>query len=513
MRLSRHQWIVLSVFALFFVAGLLSFRDYGLSSDEPMGLWFGYHAYGYLFLGRDVPQQPDWAFYGPAWHVFLAAVNELMGSLTGRTMWLTRHLLNFALFFSGVIALYWIAKRCAKNRTFALLATAFLMLSPRVFAQSFHNPKDMPAMIFFMFAILTMFLFVERRSWVMMVTHALCCAILISMRLFGLLVPVMTIGFLLYQGRKEPHRGVIIAALFALALCVLTIAVWPVLWSTNPLARFLEAVQGSARAGGGFYFGELVTSNPWHYIPVWIFITTPILYSVAFVVGCVVILRDSIRRGVERTDLVLLAWFFLPVAALMILRIGIFDEWRHVLFIYPAFLLIGMRGIEWVFSASRSVMVSRVLSGIIALNMLSTGYWMFTRHPFGYMYFSIPARFVEGKFEMDYWSLGSRAGLQWILDHDRTPIVKIYPSGRIARIAADTLPLNGWARIEWSNPDTADYILDNFRTNNYVPTMPADREIHTITVDGLPVVGIYRGPDTQGIYKPHEWLEDESPMP
>lgn len=514
--LSRYQWTILAVFAAFFLWGLLSFRDYGLSADEPMGLWFGYHTYGYLFLGRDVPQQPDWTFYGPAWHLFLAIVNELAGGTGGRAMWLLRHFLNFSLFFAGVIAFYCIAKRCVKDRRFALLATVFLMLSPRMFAHAFHNPKDMPAMVFFLFAILTMFLFLERRSLLMMIVHALCCALLISMRLFGLIVPMLTVMFVLHQGWEKRHHEMIAAGTYVLTLCALIIAVWPVLWSANPFARFLEAVHGSARTGGGFYFGQLITGTPWHYIPAWIFITTPILYSIAFVLGCAVVIRDVARRPIDalvkKTDLTLLVWFFLPLIALIVLRIGIFDEWRHVLFLYPALLLIGIRGVEWLFLNIHGRMTYAV-SAVIGLSLLTTGYWMVTRHPFEYMYFSIPTPFVQGKFEMDYWSLGSRAGLQWILDHDRTPIVKVYPSGRITRIAADTLPLNGWARIEWSDPDKADYILDNFRGNNYAPTIPLDREIHTITVDGLPVVGVYRGPDTQEIYKPHFWLEDQAPSP
>ncbi|NOS67473.1 MAG: hypothetical protein HOO67_03880 [Candidatus Peribacteraceae bacterium] len=496
----------------------MSFSDYGISSDEPMGLWFGYHTYGYLFLGLPVPQQPDWTFYGPAWQLMLAIANEVMGSLTGERLWLTRHFLNFGLFFAGTVVFYRIGKRCLKSEKFALLATVFLMLSPRIFAHSFHNPKDMPAMIFFLFAIASMFWFLERRSLIVMLLHTVLCAVLISMRMFGLIVPLLTLSFVILERNRRAIRD---AAIYGLLLCVMIITVWPVLWSVNPLVRFSEALGDTAgRPGGGLYFGELVTGNPWHYIPVWIFITTPILYSCAFAIGCGAVIRDVIARPLQalhaKTDLTLLAWFFVPLAALIILRIGIFDEWRHVLFLYPAFLLIGMRGIEWLFGwmgARRMVIGSRALAGVITVSLLWTGYWMFTRHPYEYMYFSVPSRFVEGKFEMDYWSLGSRDALQWILNHDRTPVVKVYPSGRIARIAADTLPLNGWARIEWSDPDKADYIIDNFRGNNYVPTMPTDREIHIIKIDGLPIVGIYKGPDTQGIYKPHLWLEDQVPMP
>ena len=96
-----YRLLVFFVFGGFFLAGLLSFRDYGLSADEPMGLWFGYHTYGYLFLGKPVPTLPDWTFYGPAWQLFLAAANELAGGTGGEAMWLLRHFLNFTLFFGG----------------------------------------------------------------------------------------------------------------------------------------------------------------------------------------------------------------------------------------------------------------------------------------------------------------------------------------------------------------------------------------------------------------------------
>lgn len=504
---------------------MLAFRDYGISADEPMGLWFGYHTYGYLFMGQPVPPFPDWTFYGPAWHLFLAAANQMVGGPDGRMLWLLRHFLNFTLFFVGIMAFYSIARQCLRNEKFALLASVFLMLSPRIFAHSFHNPKDMPAMVFFVFAVWTMLLFLRHRSVVTMILHALCCAVLISMRMFGLIIPLLTVSFLLCDA--IPHgkgnariAGIKDAAIYGILLCVLIVAIWPVLWDANPLARFLEALLNSgSRTGGGFYFGRQISGNPWHYLPVWMAITTPLLYSAAFLTGCCVMTHDLVRAPLrtlqEKTDLVLLVWFFLPTAVLIVLHIGIFDEWRHVLFIYPAFLLIGMRGIERLFEVvdrwhlRNARMRAQILSAVIATSLTLTGYWMVTRHPYQYMYFSIPSRFVRGNFDLDYWNLGARESLQWILDHDRTPVIKVYPSARIARIASDLLPLNGWARIEWSTPDQASYILDNLRGNNYAPTLPDDRKIHAISVDGLDVLTIYRGPDTLGIYEPQHWLEDE----
>src|SRR5258708_19757087 len=77
------------------------------------------------------------------------------------------------------------------------------------------------------------------------------------------------------------------------------------------------------------YMGAFVRSTklPWHYIPVWVSITTPPLYLLLFAAGTAATGRQFIASGrglwkneAELQDLVFLGMVMVPVAALTLLR-------------------------------------------------------------------------------------------------------------------------------------------------------------------------------------------------
>ena len=59
-----------------------------------------------------------------------------------REIYFLRHLLNFLVAWAGAIAVWLLALRRFGDWRPALLAAAFLVFSPRLFAESFYNSKD-----------------------------------------------------------------------------------------------------------------------------------------------------------------------------------------------------------------------------------------------------------------------------------------------------------------------------------------------------------------------------------
>ena len=64
---------------------------------------------------------------------------------------------------------------------------------------------------------------------------------------------------------------------------------WPFLWEA-PLINFLFTIKSFANYNMSFetlYLGNYhdIKSLPWHYIPVWIFATTPIIFLIFFFTG------------------------------------------------------------------------------------------------------------------------------------------------------------------------------------------------------------------------------------
>ena len=125
---------------------------------------------------------------------------------------------------------------------------------------------------------------------------------------------------------------------------------WPILW-TNPVYNFINAFktmsQHTPYSHTVLYMGEYIKAAkaPWHYIPVWIAISTPLLYTVSFLLGCFYTIKSSIINASgtlkkEKYFIIYLLGFIIPIIAILILESILFDSWRHMFFIYPMILII-----------------------------------------------------------------------------------------------------------------------------------------------------------------------------
>jgi hypothetical protein len=485
--------------------------DYGVSADEPALLSFGEQAIAHLFHGGPAPAAADWTFHSPWLQVLLVAGQRALRLTDGMDIWFFRHFTGFLLFGGGVLAFHRLALRHVKHRGLALLGVAMFLLSPRVFAHGFYNPKDVPALALFTLSMLTMHRFLELPSRARGVVHGMCCGLLVGLRPFGLLVPAATVMFLLTTSGRGERRGLLKpAAWWGIAFALMLIASWPALWS-NPFAGLSGAItDNTSRPGSGLFMGRMLDGTPWHYLPTWMAITTPWPYTLLFLAGLVaIVLRGgSVLRYRHASSACV--WFFGPLVALVVLRIGLFDEWRHVLFVYPAFLLIALEGAALLLKLAgraRNPEIARRGAGVaLVAALLPAAWWMLANHPFEYAYFSVPSAWVDGRFELDYWGLSYRPALEHVLLNDKRAAISVYGSARLIRAAADTLPLDEWKRLRFSNdPAKADYLIDNFRWNDYREAYPESEVLRDLTIDGLRILTIYRGPDTRGVFPRYEW--------
>src|SRR4030095_10445619 len=173
-------------------------------------------------------------------------------------------------------------------------------------------------------------------------------------------------------------------------------------------------------------------SLPWHYALTWIAITTPIVYLVGFVLGLPIVLGSAWRElrgpssGNGIRSWLVMAWFFVPLASVLVCHSCLYDCWRHLFFVYPALLLIAAKGYLVIGAAvrervvnSRGLRIAAAGACLIAVgNVATVAAFMIRTHPFEHVYFN---RLVGGpagarfRFEMDYWGLSYRRGLEAIL--------------------------------------------------------------------------------------------------
>ncbi|WP_353203104.1 glycosyltransferase family 39 protein, partial [Polynucleobacter sp.] len=348
-----------------------------------------------------------------------------------------RHLLTFLICYVAVYFFYKLVKLRYQDWRIGLLGAAFLVLTPRIFGDGFFNDKDLVFMSAFAIGIYTLVRFVLKPGLLTGLWHALACALAIDLRLMAVILPAVTVvALLVLAARKELSFSKLIGYLgvYLAVMALLVVAFWPWLW-LDPLGNFVLAFKNMARfrhAPDMVFMGDIVNASrlPWYYIPVWIGVTTPILYLILFMVGASTTVNTLIRNiwGKTKTlwtndaqlqDLLFLGLFCAPLLAVIMLHSILYNGWRQMYFIYPAFLLVSIRGLISLWALSNTKQLARrILIALVIGSMGFTSYWMVRWHPYQYLYFNVLAGPFAKRFDVDYWAVAYRPVLAKIVGQD-----------------------------------------------------------------------------------------------
>lgn len=519
-------------FGLLLLLGLLCFRDYGVSWDEEVlrtnGMVSAKYVAGLLapewtarqakFANiRDIHGYRD-NDHGVLFELPLVLAAKVLGVADSRTYYLLRHLAVFLVFMAGVWALYQLARVRLRSWRWGLGVGSLLVLSPRFFAEAFYNASDIVFMALFTLGVWTLVRFLRRPSWRSAAVHGLATAAAIDVRILGVVLVAFTVGMLLVQlvcgprGPKALRYALPALGVYAAVTVVAVVAGWPYLWEA-PVQHFLQVFarlsQYNAWDGQMLYLGRIVSGQqlPWHYAPVWILVTTPVAYVVAFLLGAGGALTGLLRRPLfalrtreGRLDVLLLGWFCLPLLLVIGLRSVLYDGWRHLYFVYPALLLLAGRGAQAVWAARQHGPRLRGLvlaaAAVAGLELCYTVGRMWRAHPQQQVYFSfLPPAAAEQLFEGDYWGLSYRQGLEWIAAQDASPQLGVagQNDGLIEKNLAIVKP-EVRKRFKLVGAARARYFLTAYRTHSEPYPDSVGHEVYRVQAYGQRVLSVFRRP-------------------
>jgi len=499
MRQGRHashsktevKYPIQTVFFLVLLAiGLGTYRDYGISWDEPLARFRGAVTLKYVAkclapslltsAADHVPSLNEYPqrAYGVAFEAPAVALEVMLGIHDKKNVFMFRHLLTFLVAVAGIYAVKRMADRRFSDWRIGLLAALFLVLTPRLFAESFYNSKDVVFMAVFAIAMNTTIAFVLKPSLKTALLHALASAVAIDIRMMAIIVPAATVAILIVRLLKRELPTPLACRALAVYLpvaSILVIAMWPWLWS-SPIANFVQALGNVSKDYWDdevLYMGRFIRSTelPWHYIPVWISITTPVLYLGLFLVGAFNTLRQIASRSAglwkgdeELQDAVFFGLFATPIAAVILVHPVLYDGWRHLYFIYPAFLLLAIKGWvslwsnDWVWSVRKSL-----LAAVTAISLIYTAAWMWKVHPFQNVYFNIFAGTnLRSRYDLDYWGLANRKALEYILKNDHSETIDVRGIHTPVREAFNMIDEPDKKRLRYGQEPTR-YIVTSYR--------------------------------------------------
>lgn len=527
-----RAWCVSLFFLCWFALGISIYKQYGISWDESIERTTGIVSVNYIgdklhlspivnnetlsrFKHHQLETYPDRVF-GPLFgitSVLLERALHIGGGWNEKEIFQFRHLLTFLIVLGGGFAIFCLSERRFSDWRIGLLTLSFFVLSPRFFAESFYNNKDLVFLSVFAIATNCMIRSILKPQFGAILVAAFTAALVIDIRITGIILPAITLVILALKAVKKeilwPAMGKMVA-LYLIIIALGIVAMWPWLWSA-PITRFLEALNAFSRWTRSdsllFFMGRFIRSTqlPWEYAPVWIAITTPLLYLSTFLIGALATVFQFLKKPFilwdseeQLQDLVFLGICCCPVLAVIFLHSVIYDGWRHLYFIYPTMLLLATNGCLLIWQQVRGHRWLRTGSAIVlAISLLTTANWMEQAHPLQNVYFNaLVGKNWKSKFDVDYWGLANRQALEYILKTDpRNTITVFAGSDSDLNISAIILDPSDRVRILVVNQiKQADYIITNYRANltDYSLVDPQYELVYQIVIGEEIIESVYK---------------------
>ena len=533
----NQNFFVSFFFIAYFIIGVILSKDYGIAFDEDMQRDLGQNRIDYInnffskiFSSIDNVDNINIKFpeYGALFEVFALWIENFINITDTRSQYFLRHYLIFFTSFIGSIFFYFLAFKRFGSWKLALLGTLFLISSPRIFASSFFNSKDIIFMYFFIANIFFSIVFLEKPNFKNGLLFAIFSSMCVGIRVAGVLVPFLILFFIFIKSLRKDYDFKIKKYIFSFAFFFIffVIIFWPSLWE-NPVDNFVNSIvsfKSYDHPMYNFYLGKYIHSTTihWYYIPLWISITTPIIVLLFFVYGFLLSIRrifirlininfkndlnDLWRGPNELQDLIFLSLLFFPVFFIVILNSTLYSGWRHVYFLYPLIVLISLSGLKIIYNKlhiNKFINIKKILSIVIFLSIAFNFYWLYKSHPFQNSYFNLLAgKKPHSRFQVDTWGLSNRFVLEKLIREDKRDQISL------SAISVTPLGLNfeilkpeQKKRIKYSTTyENSDYIINNgaFIWGDYhkIKKLPANFDLYyELLIDDILITTIYKRND------------------
>jgi hypothetical protein len=525
---NKKQYICVFIFFLvYLIIGISVYKDYGISWDEPthrqIAMVTAKHVESILMPGFEHPDlaslpplaESSTRQYGVIFDLPMYVAEILLGyNGSMPEIYYMRHLCTFFFFYISVFFFFLIVRNRFQSWPLGLTACLFLILSPRIFADSFYG-KDVVFLSLNIISIYFFIQFLQRKTIINAILFALVTALTVDQRITGIFIPFLAVfitGIDVIKTDKPLHNlpeKLYPLLTYVISFFLFMILFWPYLWS-NPLGNLINSFTVMNRfplAYDIFYLGTFIKSTevPWHYIPVWIMITTPIVYILFFFLGSFLIIKGILKNGIilysnknEQQDFLFFLMFAMPLVAVITFNSALYDGWRHMYFIDAPLLLIAMTGFSYMLGlmkeahSGRDLCATLFITAAIVFCLITTSYQMIKYHPFQNVYFNFLAGNKAGQnFELDYWGLSFRQALEYVVKHDKRPLITVSTNVPAPLINnAIFIEKSDVRRLRLARINHADYFLTNYRW--HPEAYDFNNEVFTITVYNQKIMSVFK---------------------
>ncbi|HAH70567.1 MAG TPA: hypothetical protein DCL74_02190, partial [Succinivibrionaceae bacterium] len=470
------------------------YRDFGLTCDEPLDRNTAMANLKYilsfilspdeirrLIPGYDaIPSLVDFVDhdYGVVFHLPAYLVELIFFNDNYQEAFKARHLLNFIYVYFGLICFYLAVRNLFSSKVLGIAVVLMFLVTPRFFAESFYNGKDLIVVAFACMQLWTLTLILKKDSITNLLLHALSTALIIDTRIIGVAYLATTLGIFAVRAliSRQYGRNLKNAALYIVFCFPLIVAFFPYLWG-DPLNRFIDVFSSmsSFRHDGIMLFNGMFMSVhdvPHDYVPIWIGITVPPFILILFLLGLLAFaLRSFVgvkAAGLKALDLV--RFYVLLFSAVIItgcvlsvilLHSSLYNGWRQLYFLYPQMLIFAAFALFCLIN--NGTLLKKITTVVFSLCILISASIVIGLHPYQNVYFNFLAKSPwHDHYDVDYWGNATHLAYEKILKLQSQGKVRYCHESMIFRANREGLPNDELSRLEKTSCENADFRINNF---------------------------------------------------
>lgn len=505
--IAAHLFII-----LFLLTGLNIYKDYGIFWDDPSMRDIGFinlkSVYQYLkidqilsFFSEKTPILPDSIrtlkdslpdntskLYGVIFDLPVGFFEYIFFGINGDTqkIYQFRTLIRFLIFISFLYLFYYQSKKLFSSSLAGFVTIVLISFSPKIFANSFYNHKDILFMIFVSLGMSTVTKLILFPGFQTLLIHSLITSLAIVSRPMGIFFLPLTafvLFFLFYLKKDSYFKSIVIYLAYIFFLIIFVIIFSPYLWE-SPIKNFYQILnymgQFPYKADSTLlYMGSIthISKLPWHYIPVWVLISTPPLVLFFFIIGLLFFLINLIKNKIQSSGIKELIIFchiciiFFSIFIVIMKNSALHNDWRQMYFIYPSLILIATYGFMFIFINIKKFRYKNFFLTLILFSfILSQLNWMIKAHPLQNIYFnSFIGSNWKQKFDLDYAGVGNYLMIKKILLIDKRNHISICAiSDTPLTYTLKIIDKNDRSRIAIQCSEKPDYLIQNYyKIKNY----------------------------------------------
>ena len=470
------------LFLFFAIIGIFTANSYGFAWDEYEQRNIGVICFNYIFNNDQYYLEYGARDHGAVFEMFLYIIEKALNLTNNRGIYYCRHLVSHLVFLVSAVCLYKLIFIIYQNKKLAILGFLMLVLHPTIYGHSFFNSKDVPFLSMFIICFYQFAVAFRDKKYIQFIWLGLFTSFVINIRLMGILFMCFVIFFLVLDFiiyRKE--KGVIKKQLLQTGLylsftIIFTIATWPLLWH-DLIDNFIYTFNNLSQypwGGSNLFKGEIIdaTTIGWDYIPTWFCINTPIVFLILGFCGIILFMIHLIKqlknfnlKFIDKNNLLFLFSFVAPILSIIVLKSVLYDTWRHLFYIYPSFILLGIYFLNYCINSK----YKKAAYTVTTISIISVSVYIIFYFPFHHVYFNqlVSLRgddYIRKNYEMDYWGVSYNKSLEALLELDSSAVVKISSDNPVIIANADMLTDEQHKRILFVDSiHKSDYFIVTYR--------------------------------------------------